>query len=476
MRKACLALLLLTACPGPKTLTREQLLDPQSCQGCHPDAFADWSGSMHAYAAQDPVFLAMNQRGQRETNGTLGTFCVNCHAPMAVREKATLDGLNLDGVDAKLKGVTCYFCHNVTEVTGAHDDPLVLANDTTMRAEISDPVDNAAHLSKYGALQDRDTMASSQLCGSCHDIVTPKGAAIERTFHEWQGSVFAAANGASCSQCHMDQSPELRQVATGNGLPQRRFHSHQQVGVDLALTAFPEADVQRQKVQALLDSTLQTALCVKELGSQTNFSVIVDNVAAGHGWPSGAAQDRRLFAEVIAYRADGGVLYASGVVPDGGTPTNAGPDTWLLRDCMLDAQQQPVAMFWDAVSFETNQLPVLATFDQTDPRFYQTHFQQFWPKGNQKLPEVPARVTLRMRLQAVGLDVIDDLISTGDLDAGVRDAIPTYDIGQPVEWTDATANLSYQDTDMLLVKCVSASNLNVAAQTVPASSNPHCSP
>ena len=26
----------------------------------------------------------MNKRGQRETNGALGTFCLKCHAPMAV--------------------------------------------------------------------------------------------------------------------------------------------------------------------------------------------------------------------------------------------------------------------------------------------------------------------------------------------------------------------------------------------------------
>ena len=50
---------------------------------------------MHAYAAEDPVFLAMNQRLQRETGGALGDFCVRCHAPMAVREGATRDGLDL---------------------------------------------------------------------------------------------------------------------------------------------------------------------------------------------------------------------------------------------------------------------------------------------------------------------------------------------------------------------------------------------
>jgi hypothetical protein len=42
---------------------------------------------MHAYAAEDPVFLAMNARGQRETQGALGAFCVNCHAPLAVQRR-----------------------------------------------------------------------------------------------------------------------------------------------------------------------------------------------------------------------------------------------------------------------------------------------------------------------------------------------------------------------------------------------------
>src|SRR5258705_1322543 len=91
-------------------LTREQLLDPQSCAGCHKDQFDDWAGSMHAYASNDPVFLAMNKRGQRETNGALGKFFVNCHAPMAVRDCATTDGLNSDQDPTNLKAGTDDYC------------------------------------------------------------------------------------------------------------------------------------------------------------------------------------------------------------------------------------------------------------------------------------------------------------------------------------------------------------------------------
>src|SRR5688572_9748953 len=100
-------------------------MDPETCKTCHPKHYREWSGSMHAYASDDPVFLAMNARGQEEV-ATLGDFCVQCHAPMAVRTGATTDGLNLAELPRHLKGVTCYFCHTVSAVEGTHNNPLVL--------------------------------------------------------------------------------------------------------------------------------------------------------------------------------------------------------------------------------------------------------------------------------------------------------------------------------------------------------------
>src|SRR4051794_6124131 len=121
-------------------LTRQQLRDPETCKGCHPIHYREWASSIHAYSAVDPVFIAMNKRGQRETRGELGDFCVKCHAPMAVFDQLTTDGLNLDALADKQRGVSCYFCHNVASVEGDHDAMLRLANDTTMRAAIVDPI------------------------------------------------------------------------------------------------------------------------------------------------------------------------------------------------------------------------------------------------------------------------------------------------------------------------------------------------
>lgn len=466
-----------------KKMTRAELLDPNTCKPCHEDHFREWSGSMHAYAAEDPVFLAMNKRGQRETNGALGAFCVGCHAPMAVRENATKDGLNLGEVPAKLRGVTCFFCHSTEAVDGTHNNPLRLAaaSDLRMRGEVKDPLPNSAHDATYSLLHDRDRAESSQLCGACHDIVTNHGAHIERTFLEWQQSVFSQSGGATCSQCHMDQSATPKPIA---GVPRavpRRPKSHAFAAVDVALTPFPEQDLQRQKVKELLDTTLQTGLCVSVQGAAPpSIRVLVDNVAAGHAFPSGSSQDRRLWAEVIAYNGSD-IIYQSGVVPSGGVVTKiVDPDLWLLRDCIFDAQGKETHMFWEASSFESNGLPGQATFDRLDPRFYQHFVQRFPRQAGANLAANPDRVTLRIRLQPIGLDVLDELIASGDLAASFRNAMPTFDVGSPdavLEWTEATATTKYIDNeDRAELRCITKTSLNVVADKLPAPRRVKCAP
>jgi hypothetical protein len=152
------------------------------------------------------------------------------------------------------------------------------------------------------------------------------------------------------------------------------------------------------------------------------------------------------------------------------------PDLWLLRDCMFDATGKQVDMFWQAASTESNELPAPVTFDPTNPDYYKTHIVQYFPRAvDGALTQMPDQVTLRIRIQPVGLDVLDDLVSTGDLDAGIAAAMPILDVTPLVTWTAATATLTYQE-DGQPVACVSPSNLNVAADKTPATNHMKCSP
>jgi hypothetical protein len=465
----------------PSTLPRDVLVDPAACVTCHPTHFRDWQTSAHAGASTDPVFVAMNARGQRETNGQLGTFCVNCHAPMAVRDGLTTDGLNLASLPAGYRGVTCFFCHSVDAVTGTHNAEVTLAGDLAMRGEYANPIANVAHHSSYSNLHDGTQSGSAAACGACHDIVVPATAtAIERTYSEWSHSVFSTAGGSTCVECHMAPSSAPAPIAALPNVPSRTLHAHDFPAVDVSLDP-PASAAQLGAVAQALGDALQGALCITGAGG---IRVVLDAVAVGHDWPSGAAQDRRAWAEVIAYQG-ASVVYQSGVVADGASVTSVtgDPDLWLLRDCMFDAQGAEVNMFWQAASSEGNELPALATFDALDPRYYQTHVVQRFHRDGSPLATMPDRVTLRIRLQPVGLDVLQDLVATQDLDAAVLAAMPTFDVpltgpgGADLVWTpEAAAGLVTMSDDGTPETCVATSGFNVAAQQTLATNHAKCAP
>lgn len=434
MRWLLASAMVVSACSSESTMSTEELMDPASCESCHPKHYREWSGSMHAYAADDPVFLAMNARGQEETGGELGDFCVNCHAPMAVRTGATVDGLNLDELPQHLKGVTCYFCHSVVAVEGTHNNPLELADDGVMRGGIRDPVDNGAHKMAYSPLHDRNSTESSAMCGSCHDIVTPAGVHLERTYTEWQDSVFARDDPLqhlSCSRCHMiGDVPGV--VADFEGVPLRKPRDHSFPGVDVALTEWPEVDAQLAGIERDLFSAVSPQLCPVPPGP-TMFTYILDNVFAGHMLPSGASADRRAWVELVAYDDEGSVIFQSGVVEDGQAvaelPEQGDTQLWQIRDFAYDENDEPAHMFWDVRRIESKLLPPAVTNDPTDPAYNHSVEHTY------TLPVTPARVTARMRMRPIGLDLLDDLIASGHLDPVVRDRVPTFTLtGTELEW------------------------------------------
>ena len=470
-----LTLLVLTACTSAPaahdepTLPRATLLDPANCQTCHPDQHQQWAASMHAYATDDPVFRAMHARGQRETGGKLGTFCLKCHAPQAVADGLIVTGQeDLDKLPAGYKGIGCFYCHSVDGVGQLHNNDLHLAVELALYGPLADPLATDAHRSRYSPLHDRDQLASATMCGSCHDVVTPLGAELERGFQEWHGSVFnQAPGGNTCGQCHMPQSVQAKPVANVAGAPVRHPHDHLFPAVDTPLTPWPDTAAHQQAVQAQLDKTLQSAVCVQKQGAGARLAVILDNVAAGHGFPSGAALDRRLWVEVIA-RKDGAVVYQSGAVADDAVvDTGADKDLWLMRDCGYDEAGKPVHMFWEVASAVGNALPVQLTFNPGDPRFYQSHIRAEFPSAGAPLAVMPDEVQVRVRLQPVAREVLDELVASGDLSAAVRAAMPTWQVGAPLVWTPATATHAFSQ-DGLAVSCRTTTNLNPQADAVAA--------
>ena len=384
-------------------MTQDQLMDPQACAQCHPTHVGQWSGSMHAYAADDPVFVAMNARFQREvaSSGADPSFCVKCHAPIALATGATSDGANLATLDAKLRGVTCFYCH--------------AQKDGTLAGPISDPAGGASHKSMYSASLDLQDPSSSAFCGTCHDVANGHGATVEATFSEWKASLYAQSNpivNETCGACHTVSS--LGAASTTSGAPTRRIHDHSMAALDVATTPFPNQDAQKTLVQQTLDASIVAKLCVAQPTGAPNVTVTLDNAFVGHAFPSGAAHDRRVWVELHAYASGTDVLADS---------------SWVMRTNLFDASNQPVKFLWQASSVDSSLLlPPAVTNDPNDPKFVHSVSRTFAP------PPSADRVTMIVHAQAFGDDVLADLVDGGDLSPSVK--VPVFDLaGTKLEWT-----------------------------------------
>ena len=446
-RSVVLALLvLLAACEsddaGRPPLTSAELMDPESCKGCHARTFTEWSASMHAYAVEDPVFKAMNAQAQ---DAGLGDFCVSCHAPMAVREGAFANGdfNDFEQVPDHLEGVTCFFCHTTVDVERDHNNGLVLAredsnddNDDILWGGIADPVQPYAHRAAASKFFDRTRPESNQMCGSCHDIVVPgTDFHLERTYEEYLSSVYTQdTGGQACIDCHMDPSTNKEVVADYEGVQLRWRQSHLFPGVDVPLTPFPGREAMVSAVERhMLPSSISYFSVVPDISlGFFRFTVALETMA-GHRMPSGAAQDRRMWLEWIAFDAEDQVIAESGTIDDDEVEVGHDPQLWLMRDILFDEDGEETHVFWEAASRNDAELLPVPTSLQVGAHTLERTFDLEMKTG--MLP--PARIELRLRMRPIGLDVLQELVDAGDLDQTVLAEMPTFTVYQATaEWPE----------------------------------------
>jgi hypothetical protein len=155
-------------------------------------------------------------------------------------------------------------------------------------------------------------------------------------------------------------------------------------------------------------------------------------VAAGHTFPSGASAERRVWVEVVAYDDAGNIGFQSGVLADD-MPLDQLEDAnlWTLHDTLLDDIGQPVHMFWEAYDYTSFGLAAPARGSAVgDTAGHQSR--------NYVIADFEAaRITMALKIRAIGHDVLDDLVESGDLDATLRSETMTL-AGTVLEWTPET--------------------------------------
>lgn len=426
MRHACwLAGLLATvasgAACGRDALDREALLDPTTCASCHPDQYAEWSRSMHAYASDDPVFLALDALGQEATGGALRTLCVGCHAPTAVAEGVATTGAEVAAAPRALRGVGCWACHAIDGVTALHNGGLRWADDRVMRGGIAAPVDTPAHGSRRDHLLAGDRIESSDPCGACHDVRVGD-AAVEATYAEWAGSLFGpgGVSPVSCAGCHMfgRDAP----AAALPGMPTRRVHDHAFPAIDRPLTSWPGQAELTAGIARDLAPAVSLRLCVLPAAGGVDVEVTLDNLQVGHAFPSGVTHSRRVWVEAVATAGDRELFATGRFAPDQAPTADADPALWRLGTHFFDAGGREVDFAWEVASVTSELLTPSVTNDPNDPNFYHARSHHYPVLG------APDRVDAVVHVEPIGLELLDKLIAAGALAPEVRARMPRWTI------------------------------------------------
>ena len=329
-------------------------MSAETCAECHPNQYAEWRQSMHAYAALSPVFDAMAQKAFRDTAGEVGTFCTGCHTP-----QGTLDGepgstMADQRSHLSREGITCDVCHTVTAVSTPIGN-AILDNDLTgpKLGPYTDPSTDG-HSAAHG-----EVTTSPELCGSCHDVFSHPGLRIEEAYTEYLQSP-AYEEGTRCQDCHMGPVPgypaerKMGQTAVveGKTYPERELSSHRFVGPDYSLLdTFPYPDdvdaslaaqaEYLEQVQVLMENAAELANLIVSRDDETdtwNVIVEVTNKNKGHNFPTGFTSERQAWLEVVATDPDGEVVFTSGDLDSYGDLRDAHSWDVLLGEVELDEQ------------------------------------------------------------------------------------------------------------------------------------------
>lgn len=289
----------------------------ESCASCHPEHYDEWQGSIHAYAATNPLMW----KGSAKIGEEYPDFpavCVGCHGPIA-----TLTGtIPHDGpITAKDQlseqaqdGISCTICHKLYDV---HDGVNQFSQcDDYYFATLDNPTATTYHANDYS-----DIHTYALVCRSCHNVENLVETQVEFTYTEWLDANEAAGGTEfepaiqTCQDCHM---PAYQGQAATDG-PTRTVHRHTFVGGDVALTPFADSHRQYKAVQDLMKTAGSVAVTpVYTAGMFSDVDVLVTNLIEGHELPSGSAFDREVWVEIYVTDADGNVLLESGTRDENG--------------------------------------------------------------------------------------------------------------------------------------------------------------
>ncbi len=197
------------------------------CATCHEQIFQEWASSGHAYASISPMFQKFEQHINDLTQGTIGYFCLRCHAPVATTVGLRRDQPIWDGPRVFREGVTCIACHrvkeNYTKTNGERriepgDEfapvyssqgglgPQIAAQQADYYKVKVDANDSGPGQPMHRRAIKFEQLSQSDYCMSCHQVAVQPGIKLEVVWDQYRASP-AHREGVQCQECHMGAVP-----------------------------------------------------------------------------------------------------------------------------------------------------------------------------------------------------------------------------------------------------------------------------
>jgi hypothetical protein len=314
-----------------------RFIEPGTCSDCHQSIYNQWQNSMHALAHKDPLyrkFSAYLVKGLTDKDELAeAESCPKCHTPLGVYSgfpKKTSDD-HQKTPELATHGVQCDFCHSSTGAYQQYNNGHIMDpghgedNPGTKRGPYKDS-ESDFHQSAYSKFH-----TSAYFCGSCHDVKhVSYGTVLETTFDEWKKSPYNSKDPLKrvpCQKCHMSQKPGV--VSTGEtGNPKNpgqaaedgpmRDHvsTHYFVGANRSIPSLFGDRIRDEMARSRLQHAAK--LTLKNNAGTGSFAITVKNSGAGHKLPTGLANIRQMWLEIIVRNLKGKILYSSGVADKNG--------------------------------------------------------------------------------------------------------------------------------------------------------------
>jgi hypothetical protein len=327
------------------------------CGRCHKAILEAWKLSSHSHAMDSGLFQDALDVAEAKFGPSARKTCLKCHAPVAVEK----NDLTLRQ-KVSWEGVTCDYCHSVTDVSLSGANPRATVVFSNVKSGPLRDVESMAHGTVYSAVH-----TSAAICAACHEYKNALGFPVLTTYSEWQNSKYGK-DGRACQSCHMYRT-------AGDVVDPRVKRTKDPIN----LHQMPGSHSLEQ-----LAKTIGAQLTASREGNQVRVQVDVTNRAAGHYVPTGSPQ-RRLILEVRADAFTGQHfreerVYRRSVADQNGVPIEQEHLAFMsaakvLKDTRLAPGEKRTESFLFAVPAGT-QTQVTATLRYFYSPFAQTEAQK----------------------------------------------------------------------------------------------------